>query len=58
MAYRNTTYEIFQRAVDYKQLDIDQRMIILVAALEPLKEIIFPDHNWDKRGKKHIEVFI
>lgn len=58
LTYRNTTYEIFQRAVDYKQLDIDQRMIILVAALEPLKEIIFPDQEWDKRGRKYVEVFI
>ena len=41
--YRNTTYEIFQRSVDYKQLDIDQRMIILTAALDPLREVIFPE---------------
>lgn len=44
--------------MEFKQLDIDQRMIILVAALEPLIAIIFPDKQWDKRGVKHLEVFI
>lgn len=33
-------------------------MMILCAALEPIKLVIFPDKPWDKRGKKHIELFI
>jgi predicted ATP-dependent Lon-type protease len=33
-------------------------MIILVAALEPLLAIIFPDKAWDKRGVQHLKDFI
>jgi len=33
-------------------------MMILVAALEPLKEIIFPEQPWDKRGKRHIKAYL
>lgn len=50
LTFRKTTYEIFQRAVEFKQLDIDQRMMILVSALDPLREIIFTEKSWDKRG--------
>lgn len=57
-AFRRTTYEIFQRSVEFKQLCLDHRMMILVVALEPLKEIIFPEEPWDKRGKKHVAEFI
>jgi len=33
-------------------------MMILVAALEPVKQVIFSERQWDRRGKKHIEMFI
>lgn len=33
-------------------------MMILCAAIEPIKQVIFPEKAWDKRGKKHIELFI
>lgn len=33
-------------------------MMILVSALDPLREIIFPEKSWDKRGVQHLELFI
>lgn len=56
--FKRITTIIKHRATEFNQLDLDQRMTILAAALEPMKELLIADKAWDRRGKYAIANFI
>lgn len=49
---------IKNRATEFNQLDLEQRMVILATAIAPMKELLIADKNWDRRGRNAILNFI